>query len=136
MISPKYSIQICSNSHFSNVEVELVLVETFQDNTCDLAVLLKHFDVDEDVVEVYAHYSLCNEVLEDVIYHCLEGGQAIGESKEHNKRFKQSLVGLEGSFPLILLLNVHVVVTPLDIQFGEVSHPLEVIDELRDEGEE
>ncbi|KAG6875732.1 hypothetical protein C0993_007748, partial [Termitomyces sp. T159_Od127] len=63
-----------------------------------------------------------------------EGGQAIGESKEHDKQFKQPLIGPEGSFPLISFLNAHIVVTPLDIQFGEVPRPLEVIDELEDEG--
>ncbi|KAG6899636.1 hypothetical protein C0993_008449 [Termitomyces sp. T159_Od127] len=117
------------------LEVELVLAEVFQDNVCDLAVLLKRFDVDEDVVKVYAHYTLYNEVLKDVVHHCLEGGWAIGESKEHDKEFKQLLAGLEGSLPLISLLSVHIVVTPPNIQFSEVPHLPEVIDELGDEGE-
>ncbi|KAG6884182.1 hypothetical protein C0993_000584, partial [Termitomyces sp. T159_Od127] len=99
----------------------------------DLAVLLKHFGVDEDVVKVYAHYTLHNEVPEDVIHHCLESGWTVGESKEYDKQFKQPPLGPEGSLPLISFLNVHIVVTPPDIQFGEVPHPLEVIDELGDE---
>ncbi|KAG5350870.1 hypothetical protein C0989_008950 [Termitomyces sp. Mn162] len=96
-------------------EVELVLAETFQD-------------------KVYTHYTLCNEVPEDVVHHCLEGGWAIGESKEHNKRFKQSLVGLEGGLPFVSLLDMHIVVAPPDVQFSEVLHTLEVVDELGDEG--
>ncbi|KAG5349176.1 hypothetical protein C0989_005448 [Termitomyces sp. Mn162] len=107
------------------LEVELVLVEAFQDKASDLMVFLQHFGIDEDVIKV----------LEYVVHHGLEGGGAIGESKEHNKQLKQSLVGLEGSLLLIFLLNVHVVVTPLDIQLSEVLHTLEVVDELRDEGE-
>ncbi|KAG5334162.1 hypothetical protein C0989_004252 [Termitomyces sp. Mn162] len=78
---------------------------------------------------------MSDEVLEDIIYHCLEDGQAIGEFKEHDKRFEQSLVGLKGNLPFVSLIDVHVVVAPLDIQFSEVPHILEVIDELRDEGE-
>ncbi|KAG5351623.1 hypothetical protein C0989_005591 [Termitomyces sp. Mn162] len=115
-------------------EVELVLAEAFQDEASDLMVLLHCFSVDEDIVEVYAHYALCNEVLEDVVHHGLEGGGAVGKSEEHNKQLEQSLVGLEGSLPLISLLDIHVVAPP-DVQFSEVPHTPEVVDELRDEEE-
>ncbi|KAG5349336.1 hypothetical protein C0989_004564 [Termitomyces sp. Mn162] len=89
---------------------------------------------DEDVVKVYAHYAFGNKVSEDVVHHCLEGGWAFGESKEHDKRFKQSPIGPEGGLPLVTFLDTHVV-APLDIQFGEVPHTLEVVNETRDEGE-
>ncbi|KAG5349515.1 hypothetical protein C0989_003337 [Termitomyces sp. Mn162] len=117
------------------LEVELVLVEAFQDETSDPMVLLQHFGVNEDVVEVHAYYTLCNEVSEDVVYHSLESGWAVGETKEHNKWLKQSPVGLEGHLPLVSFLNMHIVVTLPDIQFSEVSCTLEVVDELGDEGE-
>ncbi|KAG5335022.1 hypothetical protein C0989_002454, partial [Termitomyces sp. Mn162] len=116
-------------------EVELVLAEAFQDEASDPLVFFQHFGIDEDVVKVYTHYALCYEVLEDVIHHGLKGGGAIGESKEHNEQLKQSLIGPEGSLPLISFLNVHIVVTPPDVQFSEVLCTLEVVDELRDEGE-
>ncbi|KAG5349048.1 hypothetical protein C0989_006393, partial [Termitomyces sp. Mn162] len=116
-------------------EIELVTVEAFQDEVHDPTVLLQHFGVDKDVVEVYAHYAFGNEVLEDIVHHCLEGSQAIGESKEHDKRFKQSLVGLEGGLLFVSLLDAHIVIAPLDIQFSEVLCTPEVIDEFRDEGE-
>ncbi|KAG6863242.1 hypothetical protein C0993_012383, partial [Termitomyces sp. T159_Od127] len=60
-------------------EVELLLAEVFQDNVHDPAVLLKHLGVDEDVVKVYAHYTLYDEVPEDVVHHCLESGQTVDE---------------------------------------------------------
>ncbi|KAG5349395.1 hypothetical protein C0989_004193 [Termitomyces sp. Mn162] len=116
------------------LEVELVPVEVFQDEMSDPMVFLQCFGVDEDVVKVHAHYTLHNEVQEDVVHYGLEGGWAVGETEEHNKWLKQFLV-LEGCLPLISLLNVHIVVTPLDIQFSEVSCTLEVVDELGDEGE-
>ncbi|KAG5734891.1 hypothetical protein E4T56_gene13754 [Termitomyces sp. T112] len=103
-------------------DVELVLAEVFQD------------EMNEDVVKVHAHYTLHNEVLEDVVHHGLKGGGAIGETKEHNKWFEQPLVGLEGCLPFVSLLNAHIVVTPLDIQFCEVSRALEVVGEFEDEG--
>ncbi|KAG6865734.1 hypothetical protein C0993_007863, partial [Termitomyces sp. T159_Od127] len=107
----------------------------FQDNVRDLMVLLKRLSVDKDVVKVYTHYTFHDEVLEDAVHHCLKGGWTVGESKEHDKQFKQPSISPEGSLPLISFLNVHVVVAPSDIQFGEVPCPPEVIDELRDKEE-
>ncbi|KAG5336713.1 hypothetical protein C0989_012016 [Termitomyces sp. Mn162] len=101
----------------------------------DPIVFFQHFGVDEDVVKIDADYALCDEVLEDVIHHGLEGGRAVGESKEHHDQFEQFLVGLEGGLPLVSFLNVHVVVTPLDVQFSKVLCTLEVVDVLRDERE-
>ncbi|KAG5334045.1 hypothetical protein C0989_004507 [Termitomyces sp. Mn162] len=118
------------------LEVELVLVEALQDKTGDPAVFLQCFGVDEDVIKVYAHYTLCNEVLEDVVHHGLEGGWAIGETEEHDKQLKQFPVGLEGCLLLISFLNAHIVVTPPDVQFSEVLCTPEVVDELGDEEEE
>ncbi|KAG5353619.1 hypothetical protein C0989_004728 [Termitomyces sp. Mn162] len=117
------------------LEVELVLAKTFQDKASDLMVFLQCFGIDEDVVQVHTHYTLCYEVPEDVIHHGLEGGGAVSESEEHNKQLEQSLVSLEGGLPLISFLNAHVVVTLPDIQFSKVLHIPEVVDELGDEGE-
>ncbi|KAG5723895.1 hypothetical protein E4T56_gene9823 [Termitomyces sp. T112] len=86
-----------------------------QDETGDLTVFLQHFGVDEDVIEVHAHYTLHNEVLEDVIHHGLEGGQAVGETEEHDEQLKQSPVSPEGHLLLVSFLNAHIVVTPSDI---------------------
>ncbi|KAG5333120.1 hypothetical protein C0989_006273, partial [Termitomyces sp. Mn162] len=78
------------------LEVELVLAEAFQDKMGDLTVFLQHFSVDEDVIKVYAYYTLHNKVLKDVVHCGLEGGWAVGETKEHDEWLKQSPVGLEG----------------------------------------
>ncbi|KAG6867153.1 hypothetical protein C0993_006213, partial [Termitomyces sp. T159_Od127] len=59
------------------LEIELMLVEVFQDDACDLAVLFKYFGVDEDVTKVYAHYAFSDEVSKDVIHHFLKSGKAI-----------------------------------------------------------
>ncbi|KAG5327783.1 hypothetical protein C0989_011131 [Termitomyces sp. Mn162] len=97
------------------LEVELVLAEAFQDEASDQTVFLQHFGIDEDVIKIYTHYALCYKVPEDVVHHGLKGGRAVGESEEHNEWLKQSPVGPEGGLPLISLLDVHIVVTPLDI---------------------
>jgi hypothetical protein len=42
---------------------------------------------------------------------------------------------LEGSLPLIALSDADIIVSPSYIELGEVSHALESIDEIVDEGE-
>ena len=73
-------------------------------------------------------------VLEYVIHHSLEGGWAVCETEEHYQRFEQSSIGPKGTFPLVTLVNVNVVVPPVNIQLGEVLGPMELINEFRDEG--
>src|SRR5882724_4452632 len=77
---------------------------------------------DEDVVHVDDYNSFVNEFSEDVIHHHLECCWAVSETKEHDKRFKQASVCPKGHFPLVSILDSHVVVSPSDVQFGEVLH--------------
>ncbi|KAG5339228.1 hypothetical protein C0989_005142 [Termitomyces sp. Mn162] len=74
--------------------IKLVLAEAFQDNAHDLAMLLQGFGVDEDIVKIHANNTFHNQIMEDVIHHSLEGGQAVGETKEHHQRFKESMIDL------------------------------------------
>ena len=70
---------------------------------------------DKDVVQVDHHYTLGDEILEDVIYYHLEGSQAVGYPKEHHKRLKQAAISIEGSLLLISGLDLYVIETLLDI---------------------
>ena len=78
-------------------------------------VLCQGLGEDQDVIQVHTDHLFHNEVMEDVICHCLEGGWTVGEPKEHDQWFIEPLVGLEGGLPLISLGDVHIVVSPLDI---------------------
>ena len=49
----------------------------------------------------------------------LEGGRGVGETKEHDGRFKEAFVDNEGSFPLVSVLDMDIVVSPLYIKFGK-----------------
>ena len=44
-------------------------------------------------------------------------------------------MGDEGCFPLMSILDGNIVVPPSKVEFGEVFHTFEFIDEVRDEGE-
>ena len=75
---------------------------------------------DEDVIQVDYYNPFYNEVLEDVVHYCLEGGWAVGHSKEYYQGFEQSMVGMKSSLPLASGFNLYVVETPMDIQLSKI----------------
>ena len=69
---------------------------------------------------INSYMTLVNEMSEDVIHHCLEGSQAVGEAKEHKQGFEEAPIHLEGSLPLISLFDPYIVISPSYIQLCEV----------------
>jgi len=63
----------------------------------------------------------------------LEGGGTVGHSEEHHKRLEETAVGVEGCLPFISRLDTHIIETPSDIKFCEVSGSVELGDEFGDE---
>jgi len=70
---------------------------------------------DEDVVQVYDYDLFCNQILEDIVYHGLEGCQTVSHPKEHYQRFKEASVCLEDSLPFVSGLDIYVVETPVNV---------------------
>ena len=62
-------------------------------------------------------------------------GGGIAESKEHDSGFKESNGGDESGLPLIFLLDVNVVISPTNVEFGEQGGFFHVIDEFGDQRE-
>jgi len=75
------------------------------------------------------------ESSENVVHHSLEGGGAVGHSKEHHEGFKETTIGAEGHLPFISGLDAHIVEPPPDVKFCEVLGSAELGDEFGDEGE-
>ena len=98
-----------------------MLSEYIQASGHDLPMVFNCVSVYQDIVHIDHHVSFINEVLEDVIHHGLESGQAIGEAEEHDQGFEEAPIDLEGSFPLVSLLDSYIVVSPTYIQFCKVS---------------
>ena len=69
---------------FLSLEVEPMLLEYIQDSGHNLPMMFNCVSVYQDIVYVNSHIAFINEVLEDVIYHGLEGGQTVGEAEEHD----------------------------------------------------
>ena len=63
---------------------------------------------------------------EDGVHEVLEGGGGITHSKEHDFQLKEPSACLEGSFPLITVANLNIVVSSSDIEFTEEFHALEI----------
>ena len=112
-----------SKSSLLSLEVDLMFVEDVQVPYYDCMVFLLHLAAeDEDVIHVDDHNSFVDELSEDVVHHHLEHCWAVSETKEHDKGFKQASVHPKGHLPLISIFDSHIVVSPLDVQFGEVFH--------------
>src|SRR5260221_9303192 len=60
--------------------------------------------VNEDVIHVADGLIAIDEVAEDVIHHCLEGGGQVAQSEEHDEGVKQATVRGVGYLPLIHFL--------------------------------
>ena len=91
--------------------------------------------VDSHIVHVDFEPLLWEHVCKDVIHECLECGGSIAESKEHDGGFEESHGGNESGFPLIFLSNVNVVISPVNVKFGEQGGFFNVIDEFGNQGE-
>ena len=64
----------------------------------------------------------------------MEHGRGVYESKEYDCGFEETLMGNEGSFPLVSVFDSDIVVPPSDIELGENLGSLEIVHKIRDEG--
>ena len=91
--------------------------------------------VDEEVVHVNDKDRAVDEIMEQMIHHGLEDGGAVGHAIEHDSRFEGTAMSSKGGFPAILFKNLEVVITIMEVQFGEKLGTLEMVYEVGDEGE-
>jgi hypothetical protein len=73
--------------------------------------------------------------LKYLIYHSLEGGQTIGETKVHHKWLKQASVCVKYCLPLVTLSDPNIIVSPAHVELGGVACTLEVMDYIVDQQE-
>jgi len=97
-----------------------------------LDIVVYFFGEDKDVVHVDDDPSFAGFKYEEIIHHRLKGGRRVAESEKHYSGFEESFVGFEGHFPLISVFDTDIVVSPSDIQFGEILGAFEFVNEFRD----
>ena len=89
------------------------------------------FHKDQNVVEVYTHNIFLNQILEDVIYYCLEGRWGIGQSEKHHQGFEESSIHTKGCLLLIAVFHAHIIVSPTNIKLHEVLGSSQLVYKVR-----
>src|SRR5258706_10149422 len=100
---------------FLQLEEQLVGMEGLEYLLSDPLMVCEGGRVDEDVVHVADGFIAIDKGVEDVVHHCLEGGQRVAQSKEHDEQLKESLVHGEGRLPLIPFLQLDIVEAPMEV---------------------
>ena len=90
---------------------------------------------DEDVVEVYHDVARQDEVLEDVVHHCLEGRGGVGQAEVHHQGFKEPPVRPERGLPFVAFPDPDVIETPPDVEFREEPGSFQSINKVVDQRE-
>ena len=97
-----------------------MLLEYDQESGYDLPMVFDRVSVYQDIIHIDYHISFIDEVFEDDVHHGLEGGQTVSEAEEYDQGFEEAPIRLEGGFPLVSLLDVHIVISLMYIQFHKV----------------
>ena len=100
-------------------QVEIKFSHTLQDALRTFFVEGGVGGVDEEIIHIDDEPSFGNHVAEGVIHKSLKSGGGVGKSKEHDGGFEESLMGDEGRFPLVTILDSYVVVPPPNIELSE-----------------
>jgi hypothetical protein len=88
---------------------------------------------DEDVIQIH-HHKRIGERPQYIIHHSHESCWGICQAKGHHQPFKNTIFGLEGSFPYISLFYWDLMVVGLQINLIEVFIPLELVKEIVNQG--
>ena len=107
-------------------------MKDFKDISYNLVMFFKGFNEDQDVIHEHNYNLFIDELLENIIHHCLEGCWTVCEAEEHDKGLIQAKVGPEGCFPLISFFYMHIVVLLHDDYqrlMTELLSPLAVMSE-------
>ena len=70
-----------------------------------------------------------------MVHEGLECWRSIAETEKHDCGFIETKESNECSLPMILFTNANIIISPLDVEFGEESGVFHVIDQLRNEWE-
>jgi hypothetical protein len=100
-------------------EVKIVFFETSKNFVNNFPMFHESSAPDEDVVQIDCNFAFSNQICEYGVHQHLECGGRVGEPKEHDARFKETLVSNEGCLPFIAFFDLDVVVAPTNIKLGE-----------------
>jgi len=86
--------------------------------------------VDDDIVHVDRSFAAIDEFHQFVIYHGLKGRWGVGQTKEHDSGFEESIACFEGGLPFVTFFDTDVVISPADVELGKPLFARDAMDEL------
>ena len=89
-----------------------------------------HVNADGSTKEFVLSYNRAK----NVIHHHLEGGWGVSKANEHDCWFVEAVASFEGSFVFVTLLDVDVVISPVDVQFSIDVGASQICDKVCDKG--
>ena len=117
------------------LKIEIVVLQALKNTSDCVTVLLHRSREDQNVVHVHDNDTFHDQVLEDLVHHCLESRRGVSETEEHDEGFEKAAIGTKRCLPLVTFLDPDVLITPADIDLREDSCVLEFVDDFADERE-
>ena len=87
----------------------------------------------KEVVHVDNQPSFSDHVSERVIHELLECSGRVAKTKEHDGGFEESFVSDECCLPLVAIFDVDIVVSPSNVELGEVVSIFQLVHKVGDE---
>ena len=106
---------------FLKLQVEVKLGHALENVTDSFDMGLEVWGGNEEVIHIDDKPSFSDHVSEQVIHESLEHDRGIAKAKEHDCWFKESFVSDEGGPPLVIIFDMNIVVTSMNIKLGEVA---------------
>jgi len=85
-----------------------------------------------EIIHIDDEPSLCKVISKDMVHECLEGRWGVALAEEHYCRFIEPIRSSESSFSLVNLINLNIVIPPLNVQFDEVPEVFQHVDKVKD----
>jgi hypothetical protein len=83
---------------------------------------------------INANHAFHDEVLENVVHHCLEGGGRVSESEKHHQGLVEAVISTKHCLPLVTLFHSNILVPPSYIELCEEFCAAKLIHQFGDEG--
>ena len=119
---------------FLELKIEVKLSHVLEDTMGSFGMSFWVRGGNEKVIHIDDKPSFSDHVLERIIHELLEHSRAVAKTEEYDSRFKKSLVGDEGCLPLVAIFDVDVVISLVNVEFGEVVSIFQLVHKVEDEG--
>ena len=96
----------------------------------DFVFCLRPISVDNDIVHVDQSFATVDEFHQFVVHHCLECCWRVGQAKKHDGRLEKSVACFKSGLPFVAFLDADIVVSPVNIKFGEPLFTRDTMDEF------